>query len=159
MCLPRRFRYLDVFINVYTDIHAIFPVIKMLSEKHQHSTLNNFPLTIPVLQPFACHSKPFLYGKLFLPSPFLPTKGRGHLLFIAILSLCQGIFSCFKLKTAHWLAGIQKPRVEEQVYYGKHMTARFHWQILKPEQEIGWHYLCINIFWLLLCSLLHRCPL
>lgn len=80
MSLPRRFRYLDVFINVYTDIHAIFPVIKMLSEKHQHLILNNFPLTIPVLQPFACHSKPFLCGKA-LPSLSLPTN-KGERTFI-----------------------------------------------------------------------------
>lgn len=97
MTLPRGFRYLGVFISEYVDIPALFPVIKMFSAKHQHLILNHFTLTTLVLQAFACPSKSFIYEET-LPSPFLPAKGRGHLLFIAMLSLCQSIFFCLNSK-------------------------------------------------------------
>lgn len=151
MSLPRRFRYLDVFINEYTDIHALFPVIKMFSAKHQHWILNHFPLT--------CHSKSFIYGKA-LPSLSFPTN-KGERTFIIHCNTFSLPSYILLLQTQNSSLTCWDPKATGR---GTSLLWKSHdCQIsltdLKPEQAIGWHSLCINILWLLLCSLLHRYPL
>ena len=146
-----------LFINEHADIPALSLVIRMFSAKHQHWSLSHFPLTVPVLQFSACPSK---WGTPPIPPPSSPAMGRAHSLFIVMLPLCQGIFSCFKLKRAHWLVG--NPIAtggRASLLWEAHGSARFHWQILEPKQAIGWHSPCMNVLWPSPCSLLHRCPL
>lgn len=73
MTLPKGLDTLVLFINGHSDISALFSVIRVFSAKYQHLILNYFPLTIPVLQPSACHSNSVIYKEALL-THYLPTS-------------------------------------------------------------------------------------
>lgn len=138
-------------------------VMRMFSVKHQHLILNHCPLTISVLQPSACHSKSVICEELWrtLPSLSLPTS-KGERAFIIHYHASSWPRCILLLQTQNSSLACRDPTATgggTSLLWKAHDSARFHWQILKPEQGIGWHSSCINVLWPSTCSLLHRCTL
>lgn len=159
MTLPRGFRYLGAVcwalwhpysLPSYSDVLSRTPILDSKS----------FPTYYPCFPTFC---PPLNVGRLWRTPPVpLPPHQQRRGAFIIHCNASSLPRYILLLQTQNSSLACGNPTATGRgtsLLWEAHDSARFHWQILKPEQAIGWHSSCINVLWPSPCSLLHRCPL